>query len=97
MILLAGREPRSREGLTVQELVNRFLASSEVKVKNGELKQRTWDDYDTVCSKIIQVLGRGWLVIDLSYNKPKDKDASFSCQARFTLFSEFFLSATKTL
>jgi len=63
--LLAGREPRNGDGLTVRELVNRFLASKESRVKTGELKQRSWEDYDATCGRVIEVFGRNRLVTDL--------------------------------
>jgi len=66
--LLAGREPRvTGEGLTVCSLVNQFLASKKNLVKTGELTQRSWNDYDAICAKIIEVFGRNRLVIDLRH------------------------------
>ena len=64
--LLAGRVPRTDGGeLTIWVLVNRFLAFAKGKMKNGELKPRTREDYHVVCEKIIEVFGRGRLVSDL--------------------------------
>lgn len=63
--LLAGREPRRKDGLTVWVLVNSFLEHKEAKVKSGELKPRTWEDYKVIGSKIIEVFGRGRCVLDL--------------------------------
>ena len=66
--LLAGREPRATgEGLTVVSLVNQFLASKKNLLKTGELSQRSWDDYDAISGKIIEVFGRNRLVIDLRH------------------------------
>jgi integrase len=66
--LLAGREPRATgEGLTIVSLVNQFLASKKNLVKTGELTQRTWNEYDAICSKIIDVFGRNRLAIDLRH------------------------------
>jgi len=68
--LLAGREPRAKsDGLTIANLVNRFLEHKEEKVKTGELKQRTWEDYKVIGAKIIEVFGRGRCVVDL---RPSD-------------------------
>ncbi len=64
--LLVGRKPRGkRDGLTVAELVNRFLAAKERLVATGELRQRTWQDYLTVGQRIARVFGRDRLVSDL--------------------------------
>jgi integrase len=64
--LLAGRTPRQlTDGLTVVALVNAFLSSKKSLVATGEIKQRSWDDYDTICNRIIAVLGPGRLVEDL--------------------------------
>lgn len=65
--LLAGRTPRSTPaGLTVADLVNRFLTAKESLVETGELQRRTWHDYYIVCERIIRVFGRGRLVDDLA-------------------------------
>jgi integrase len=65
--LLAGREPRATgEGLTVRSLVNQFLETKEAKVDNSELTQRSLEDYDTTCAKIIEVFGRNRLATDLA-------------------------------
>ena len=64
--LLAGREPRATgEGLTVRSLVNQFLETKEAKVDSGELTQRSWDDYNIACAKIIEVFGRNRLATGL--------------------------------
>jgi integrase len=66
--LLMGREPRTTgEGLTVRSLVNQFLESKENLVNARELTQRSWNDYDAICAKIIEVFGRNRLVIDLRH------------------------------
>jgi integrase len=65
--LLAGRAPRGDQtGLTVVELVNRFLTAKDALVTTGELRQRTWDDYHTVCERVVRVFGRNRLVSDLA-------------------------------
>ena len=64
--LLAGRTPRGqRDGLTVADLVNRFLTAKESLVVTGELQQRTWHDYYLVCERVVRVFGRNRLVMDL--------------------------------
>lgn len=63
---LAGREPRfDGDGLTIASLVNQFLTAMQQLVETGELKQRTWQDYYTVCDRIVKVFGRNRLVSDL--------------------------------
>jgi integrase len=56
--LLAGRVPDTGDGLTMRDLVNYFLTSKKRKIEGGELEQRTWDDYDDICKKVLQVLGK---------------------------------------
>lgn len=55
--LLAGRAPAPSGDLTVRELVNAFLTSKKRRVEIGELKQRSWDDYDTICGRIVAMFG----------------------------------------
>src|SRR5438128_10915111 len=48
--LHAGRKPReATEGVTVKELVNKFLDQKENLVDVGELSPRTWTDYTDAC------------------------------------------------
>jgi integrase len=64
--LFAGRTPRTTTGgLTVRELVNRFLTAKRHLVDTHELTMRTWQDYYTVCERTLGVLGRDRLVTDL--------------------------------
>lgn len=67
--LLAGRTPERNEGLTIRDLVNRFLTSKKRLVESHELQQRTWEDYDSICKRVIEKFGRNRLVDDL---KPSD-------------------------
>jgi len=65
--LHAGRTPRPHaEGLTVRDLVNRFLTSKRHLVDNGELAARTFADYYAMSERVIGVLGLGRLVDDLA-------------------------------
>lgn len=65
--LLAGRTPRtSPEGLTVRELANRFMISKEALLGNGEIVQRTFDDYYVVCQRVVAVFSPNRLVVDLA-------------------------------
>ncbi|MBN2291807.1 MAG: site-specific integrase [Pirellulales bacterium] len=64
--LLAGRTPRKkREGLTVADLVNHYLTTKERMRDNGEIAKRTYEDYYTVCERIIRVFGKNRIVDDL--------------------------------
>ena len=65
--LLAGRTPRSKlSGLTVADLVNRFLAAKESRVNSGELQRRTWHDYYLACERVVRIFGRNRLAADLA-------------------------------
>ena len=64
--LLAGREPRiTGDGLTVHSLVNQFLETKDNLVKTGELAERTFEDYKSICVKLVEVFGRKRIVTDL--------------------------------
>jgi integrase len=64
--LLEGRTPRAKlDGLTVADLVNRFLTYKESLVDTGELQRRTWQDYYVVCERVVSVFGRNRLVVDI--------------------------------
>ena len=65
--LHAGRLPRvPGGGLTVRDLVNRFLTSKKVFLDAGEIAPRTWKDYYASCERIIQAFGKTRLVDDLA-------------------------------
>lgn len=64
--LLAGRTPKSMDGLTVRELCNRFLASKRLLVDTGELSSRTWLDYHVTALFIANALGKERAVEDLA-------------------------------
>lgn len=56
--LQAGRDPRAlREGATVSDLVNRFLADKETQVELGEMSRRTFTDYHAVARRIVEAFG----------------------------------------
>ena len=64
--LLAGRVPRgNKDGLTVADLVNRFLSYKLARVESGELTQPTWNEYHATCGTVVQQFGRNRLVADL--------------------------------
>jgi integrase len=56
--LQAGRTPARGVGLTVVALVNEFLTFKKRRLDAGELTQRTWEEYDDTCNRVMRVLGR---------------------------------------
>jgi hypothetical protein len=55
--LHAGRTPRTNsDGLTLRELLNRFLTSKQRLLSAGEIVRRTFDDYRDVCDRIAKSL-----------------------------------------
>jgi hypothetical protein len=49
--LYAGRTPCNGDGLTVKQLVNRFLTSKQRLVDSGEIQPRTFQDYYDDCER----------------------------------------------
>jgi integrase len=65
--LLAGRKPRgARVGLTIKDLVNRFLSVKKQRLDNGELSGGTFTDYHRTCSRVVEAFGRTRIVEDLA-------------------------------
>jgi len=54
------------DGLTVKDLLNRFLTVKQNRVDSAELSPRTFRDYKDVCDRIITAFGPNRLVIDLA-------------------------------
>jgi integrase len=64
--LHAGRKPREApDGITVKELVNRFLNQKQTLVEVGELSPRTWTGYREACDELVAAFGKARLVADL--------------------------------
>lgn len=64
--LQAGRTPRSSgDGLTVRDLVNRFLTAKQHLVDTQELTQLTFKGYYSTCELLVTHLGTSRLVCDL--------------------------------
>ena len=53
--LYAERTPSNGDGLTVRQLVNRFLTSKQRLVDSGEIQPRTFQDYYDDCERILKV------------------------------------------
>ena len=65
--LYAGRKPRRKgEGLTVKDLVNRFLLAKKARVDAGELALGTFGDQYKTCKRVLSVFGGDRLVDDLA-------------------------------
>jgi integrase len=65
--LHAGRTPRVQgDGLTVRDLLNRFLTSKRHLVDTREIAERTFADYFATCKRIGDAFGLSRLVIDLA-------------------------------
>ena len=65
--LQAGRTPRvQRDGLTIRDLVNRFLTAKRLLLASGELAQRTFHDYYATCETIVSAFGKTRLVNDVA-------------------------------
>lgn len=60
--LQRGRKPKPMgiddQAVTVEFLVNSFLAHREALVDSGELQRQTWLDYKTIGAELIEQLGR---------------------------------------
>lgn len=64
--LYAGRSPRApADGLTIRDLLNRFLTSKQLLLDTGEIANRTFLDYRTTCQHIADAFGLVRLVDDL--------------------------------
>ncbi|MGA2031314.1 MAG: tyrosine-type recombinase/integrase [Thermoguttaceae bacterium] len=65
--LLAGRTPRVKaEGLTIHDLVNRFLASKRHLVDTREITHRTFSELFAMCERVGDSFGWDRLVVDLA-------------------------------
>jgi hypothetical protein len=63
--LLAGRTPRvQREGLTIRDLINRFLTDKKLLLDTRELSPSTWSDYYATCDRLCTFFSRDRLVDD---------------------------------
>lgn len=69
----AGRKPRKEsDGLTVEDLCNRFLTSKLHQMDTEELSPRTFADYHATCKLILYNFGSNRAVTDL---RPEDFEA----------------------
>jgi len=64
--LYAGRTPRIKgEGLSVRDLLNRFLTSKQKLLDSGEIRRKTFAEYRLTCNRIAGSFGLNRLVMDL--------------------------------
>jgi integrase len=57
--LYRGRKPRvTRDGLTLEDLCNHFLAYKESRLDSGEIVQRTFSEYHSTCRNMLEQLGK---------------------------------------
>jgi integrase len=54
----AGRTPTRSDEMTVGELMSRFLSARKASIESGELTQRTWQEYKSICDDIIGFVGK---------------------------------------
>ncbi|MGD0898063.1 MAG: tyrosine-type recombinase/integrase [Thermoguttaceae bacterium] len=65
--LYAGRKPRRKGvGLTVKDLINKFLIAKKARVDAGELALGTFGDQYKTCKRVLSVFGGDRLVDDLA-------------------------------
>jgi integrase len=65
--LYAGRVPRvTGDGLTMRDLLNRFLTTKRLLVDTREITPRTFADYHATCDRIGKAFGLNRLVEDLA-------------------------------
>ena len=77
--LYAGRKPRtSRDGLTIRDLVNRFLTVKQQLLDTNEIVPRTFRDYHSTCSSITDAFGTTRVVEDLDSEDFEKLRANFA-------------------
>ena len=65
--LYSGRTPRTEpDGLTIRELLNRFLTGKQNVVDTGKLTSRSFSDYKDACQRVAHAFGLDRLVCDLA-------------------------------
>ena len=65
--------------MTVRDLVNHFLIAKRHLVDTREIVERTWQDYDTTCQQVMNILGNDRLIDDL---RPGDFESLRSSLAK---------------
>ena len=63
--LYAGRKPRPKDGFTLENLCNEFIAAKERQLHVGEITRRTFYDYHRVCEHVLEAIDRNRLVENL--------------------------------
>ncbi|HUP80592.1 MAG TPA: hypothetical protein VM260_18735, partial [Pirellula sp.] len=84
--LLAGLAPLPLEDtLTVKDALNHFLCDCKSKVARGDLVQRTYRDYVTVCKHTVKTLGANTAVMSLNSRHFAELRNSFPGQSPNTI------------
>jgi len=68
----------SGDGLTVRDLVNKFLTTKRHLVDTRELTARSWADYYSTCKRVVESFGKNRLVDDLAADDFERLRASFA-------------------
>ena len=77
--LAAGRTPPADQGgLSVRELVNRYLTARKSDMDRGRITPKTFRDLHRTCARVVDVFGLRRLVIDLD---PRDFERLHSAMA----------------
>jgi integrase len=66
--LFAGRTPRTTDtsaGVSVRDLVNRFLTSKQHKLQTGQLSPHSFAENHAACERVVDVFGKDRSVTDL--------------------------------
>ena len=64
--MLAGRTPRSRDGVSVRDLCNHFLTHKKQILESGELATRTFARLRDSCDFLLSKLGKNVLAEDVT-------------------------------
>ncbi len=56
--IVAGVVSTPADGLTVQELANKFLGARKKQIKTKEFSERSWSDYHEICGYVLHELGK---------------------------------------
>ena len=81
--LLPGRVPRAKpDGLTLREVLNRFLDAQGAFVEAGQLAPRTWKDYYRTGEILVQVSGQTRPIVDRPTPRLRAVTASYHQDAR---------------
>ncbi len=94
--LFAGRRPRPKGGLTLQDLINRFIQDRQRKADSGELNPRTVEDYGWAIKRMLKTFKPEQAVAELGPQDFADLRANLSkTRGPFSLLGD--ITRIKTL